>query len=136
MTRSMRILVVDDDLAVARALARTLVGHDVSVATDGKSALANASAADAAGLPFEVVLCDFTMPGHNGLEILRRLRALHEAPILLLMTGYDSVVDAAMIADDVLIKPFRTSEVLAAIARAQRARATTRRMRVLRALIA
>lgn len=136
MTRSMRILVVDDDLAVARALARTLVGHDVSIATDGNSALANASAADAAGSPFEVVVCDFTMPGHNGLEILQRLRTLRDAPILLLMTGYDSVVDAAMIADEVLIKPFRTSEVLAAIRRAERTREATHRFRVLRALIA
>ncbi len=132
----MRILVVDDDLAVARALSRTLAGHDVSIATDGQSALANAWAADAAGSPFEVVLCDFTMPDHNGLEILRRLRTLHEPPILLLMTGYDSVVDAAMIADDVLIKPFRTSEVLAAIGSAERAREATHRIRVLRTLIA
>lgn len=127
---------VDDDLAVARSLARTLAGHDVVIATNGTSALADALAAERAGSPFEVVLCDFRMPDHNGLEILQRLRMLRETPILLLMTGYDNVVDAAMIADEVLLKPFRGSEVLAAIARAERARATTQRIRLLRGLMA
>lgn len=136
MPRSLRILVVDDELAIARSLARTLAGHDVAIATTGAAALADALAAERSGSPFEVVLCDFRMPDHNGLEILQRLYMLRERPILLLMTGYDSVVDAAMVADDVLLKPFRTSEVLAAIARAERARAATQRIRLLRELTA
>ena len=127
----MRILVIDDDEPLARAVQRTLSGHDVSVETDASSAIARVEAAALDGEPFEVVVCDFMMPGMSGLDVLGGLRSAMERPMLILMSGYEDVVDAASVADRVLIKPFRASEIVEAIERikAHRSRTQTRRLR-------
>jgi PAS domain S-box-containing protein len=84
---SRRILVVDDNVDAARSLALLLRlwGHTVRTAYDGPSALA-AAAAD----PPEVVLLDIGMPGMDGYEVARRLRAQAElrSALLVAVTGY------------------------------------------------
>ena len=127
----MRILVIDDDARLATAVQRSLTGHDVSIETDPSCAIARVETADVDGQPFDVVVCDFKMPQMSGLDVLAGLRSTREPPMLILMSGYDDVVEAAFIADRILIKPFRTSEILEAIERikTQRSRTTTRRLR-------
>jgi len=63
-----RILVVDDEPLVAKALSRTLRGNDVTVATNGAEALALIQAQ-----PFDLVFCDLMMPGMDGIELFERV---------------------------------------------------------------
>jgi two-component system response regulator MprA len=110
----MRVLVVDDEPAVRTALERALVleGYDVGVAVDGGDALSKV-AADA---PDALVL-DVLMPGVDGLEVARRLRADGDRTPILMLTARDGVgdrvegLDAG--ADDYLVKPFALEELLA-----------------------
>ena len=110
----MRILVVDDDAAVRDSLARTLrfEGHEVQLAGDGLAAL------DAVGRHDpDAVILDVSMPGLDGLETCRRLRADGVFTPVLMLTARDSVgdrvagLDAG--ADDYLVKPFALQELLA-----------------------
>ena len=111
----MRILVVDDEPAVRDSLRRALEleGYDVELAADGETALARL---EAASHPDAVVL-DILMPGIDGLEVCRRMRAAgDEVPVLMLTARaeVDSRVaglDAG--ADDYLPKPFALAELLA-----------------------
>jgi two-component system response regulator MprA len=111
----MRVLVVDDERAVRESLRRALEleGYDVQLAEDGESALERLSgAADA-----DAVILDVLMPGIDGLEVCRRLRAeQNDVPVLMLTARaeIDSRVaglDAG--ADDYLPKPFALAELLA-----------------------
>ncbi len=109
-----RILVVDDDPAVLRMLARTLTaeGYDVEAVADGGAALAAAERR----APGAVVL-DVAMPGLDGLAVCRRLRAHGVAAPILLLTARDAVADRVAGleagADDYLVKPFAVEELLA-----------------------
>jgi len=132
MSERMKVLVIDDDEAVARSLQRRLAGHDVVIAGDGRSAVAQVEAAMMGeGTPFEVVLCDHQMPDVSGAEVLARMRDLPFVPVLVLMSGHDDLGDHAAVADGVLLKPFRTSDVLELVAgvKARKMRATTLRIR-------
>ena len=110
----MRILVVDDDAAVRDSLARTLrfEGYQVDTAPDGRQALD----AVRAGEPDAVIL-DVSMPVLDGLQACRELRAGGVLVPVLMLTARDSVgdrvagLDAG--ADDYLVKPFATEELLA-----------------------
>ena len=115
MRREMRILVVDDERAVRESLRRALEleGYDVDLAEDGESALERLF-----GTPeTDAVILDVLMPGIDGLEVCRRLRAgQNEVPVLMLTARaeIDSRVaglDAG--ADDYLPKPFALAELLA-----------------------
>jgi two-component system response regulator MprA len=109
-----RILVVDDEPAVRDAVRRALVlsGYDVDVA-DGGGAAVTALAAEA---PDAVVL-DVAMPGVDGLEVCRRLRASGDRTPVLMLTARDAVADRVegldAGADDYLVKPFALEELLA-----------------------
>jgi two-component system, OmpR family, response regulator MprA len=111
----MRILVVDDEPAVRDSLRRALEleGYEVELAADGEAALAHL---EAQSHPDAVVL-DILMPGIDGLEVCRRMRAAGaEVPVLMLTARaeVDSRVaglDAG--ADDYLPKPFALAELLA-----------------------
>lgn len=80
------ILVVDDEPAIARFLEQYLAsrGHAVLTATAGATALRMAEQ-----MPFDVVICDLRMPGVDGFEVVRRLRALpgREPPRIVISTG-------------------------------------------------
>jgi two-component system, OmpR family, response regulator MprA len=110
----MRIMVVDDDAAVRDSLSRTLrfEGYQVEAVCDGREAL-DAVHADE---PDAMVL-DVSMPGLDGLEACRRLRADGVVLPVLMLTARDSVgdrvagLDAG--ADDYLVKPFALQELLA-----------------------
>jgi len=110
----MSVLVVDDDAAVRQALQRALTfeGYDVRLAADGHQAL------DVVldGSP-DAILLDVAMPGIDGLEVCRRLRAAGDrTPILMLTARHataDRVAGLDAGADDYLVKPFALEELLA-----------------------
>ena len=110
----MRILVVDDDPAVRRALEHALRrdGYQVSQAADGAEALRE----HARAAPDALVL-DVMMPEPNGLEICRRLRAAGDGTPILLLTARDLIDDRVAGldsgADDYLVKPFALAELRA-----------------------
>ena len=110
------MLIVDDDAGVRRMLARTLEaeGYGVSVAADGGSALVEIERAAP-----DLVLLDVTMPGLDGLGVTRRLRGKGDALPVLLLTARDAVADRVAGldsgADDYLVKPFATDELLARV---------------------
>jgi two-component system response regulator MprA len=110
------ILVVDDDEPIRRMLERTLVGegYRVDTAADGGAALA----ALERSVP-DLVLLDVAMPGVDGLAVSRRARARGLATPILLLTARDAVADRVSGldagADDYLVKPFATEELLARV---------------------
>jgi two-component system response regulator MprA len=125
------VLVVDDDSRIAAALRRALIyeGYHVEVAPDGQIALNRARER----MP-DLAILDVMMPGIDGLEVTRRLRAEGDVPILLL-TARDGTADRVKGldsgADDYLVKPFAYEELLARVRallrrRAPRARRTLR----------
>jgi len=108
-----RVLVVEDDEAIADVLRRTLrqEGHEVRSAGDGPDAL---RAADEF-VP-DLVILDLGLPGLDGVEVCRRLRAASDVPILILTARTElgdriSGLDSG--ADDYLSKPFERQELLA-----------------------
>jgi DNA-binding response OmpR family regulator len=111
--RSPRVLVVEDDEAIAQVLQRSLrlEGYDVKIAGDGIVALEEAHSF----LP-DLVILDLGLPRLDGIEVARRLRATDDVPILVL-TARDAVearvegLDSG--ADDYLVKPFERQELLA-----------------------
>ena len=100
------LLVVDDDEHLSIALRRALVfeGYDVSVAASGEAGLRLALER-----PPDLVVLDMLLPGLDGLEVCRRLRAGSDVPILIL-TARDEVADRVAGldagADDYLSQPF------------------------------
>lgn len=110
----MRILVVDDDPAVRRALEHALRrdGYEVALAASGGEALS-----EHAENPPDAVVLDVMMPEPNGLEICRRLREAGDGTPILLLTARDLIddrvagLDAG--ADDYLVKPFALAELRA-----------------------
>ncbi len=117
------VLVVDDDAHILAALKRTLhyEGYSVEVALDGPGALARA-----ASRPPDLVLLDVMLPGIDGVEVCRQLRAADDVPILML-TARDATGDRVRGldsgADDYVVKPFAPEELMA------RVRALLRRRR-------
>src|SRR5579875_3783316 len=111
--RPPRVLVVEDDDAIAQVLQRSLrmEGYDVRIAEDGLSAIDAAHAF----LP-DLVILDLGLPKLDGVEVARTLRSSADVPILML-PARDAVesrvegLDAG--ADDYLVKPFERQELLA-----------------------
>jgi two-component system, OmpR family, response regulator MprA len=111
---AMRVLIIDDDRALRDALRRALglAGYDVDTAEDAEHGLA----AIAADRP-DAVLLDVGLPGVDGLEACRRLRAARDRIPVLMLTARDAIedridgLDAG--ADDYLVKPFDTGELKA-----------------------
>ena len=110
-----RILIVDDDLALAEMLGIVLrnEGLDVTHVADGSSAVA----AFRESRP-DVVLLDVMLPGIDGLEVCRRIRAESGVPIVMLTAKTDTV-DVVLwlesVADDYVVKPFKPQELIARV---------------------
>ncbi|HMJ35572.1 MAG TPA: response regulator transcription factor [Baekduia sp.] len=110
----MRVLVVDDEMAVRTSLHRALnlERYDVDLAEDGREALELIAAAR-----YDAVVLDVSMPTLDGLEACRRLRAAGDRTPVLMLTARDAVddrvagLDAG--ADDYLVKPFALRELKA-----------------------
>jgi len=120
-----RILVVDDEPQIVRALSINLRarGYDVVTAADGKAALAAASYH-----PPDLILPDLGLPDLDGMEVIGGLRGWTAAPIIVLSGRADSrdkidALDAG--ADDYVTKPFSIGELLARLRAAERRNAPT-----------
>jgi len=110
------VLVVDDDPPIRRMLERTLVaeGYRVESAADGGEALASVERF----VP-DLLVLDVAMPGLDGLAVCVRLRRAGLALPILLLTARDAVADRVVGldagADDYLVKPFASEELLARV---------------------
>jgi two-component system response regulator MprA len=109
-----RVLVVDDEPAVRRALERALRldSYEVELAADGEEAL-DVQARD----PADAVILDVLMPRLDGLEVCRRMRQAGDRTPILMLTARDAIDDRVMGldvgADDYLVKPFALRELQA-----------------------
>lgn len=118
----MKLLLVDDESRLAEALSHTLKknGYGVDCAVEGDTGLEMALS----GL-YDIIVLDWMMPGRNGITILEEIRAQRIQTPVLLLTARDAPKDRVTGldagADDYLVKPFSTEELLA------RLRALTRR---------
>lgn len=119
--RPIRVLIVDDEPAIRRALRPPLteLGFEVTEAIRGEEALQLLRTAS-----FDAILLDINMPGIGGIETLKRIRSIHpRLPILMLtvLDGENEKVQALEIgADDYVTKPFSTRELVARIRTAVR----------------
>jgi two-component system, OmpR family, response regulator len=116
-------LLIEDDLRLAALTGEYLEGHGVAVVhvADGRRGLSEALAGR-----FDVVLLDLMLPGKDGLEVCRELRARSDVPVIVLTARgeeADRVMGLELGADDYLAKPFSPRELLARI------RAVVRRAR-------
>ena len=110
-----RILVIEDEARIAQFLKRGLIyeGYRVDVAYDGQSGLDIAR-----DQPPDLVILDWMLPGLDGLEVCKRLRAASDVPILMLTAEEevnDRVAGLDAGADDYLVKPFSFDELMARI---------------------
>jgi len=115
-----RILVVDDEPQILRALETTLrgAGYEVETAATGEDALTRAAVR-----PPEGVILDLVLPGKSGVEVCRELREWTEAPVLVLSVvgeERDKVAALDAGADDYVTKPFGMDELLARLRAALR----------------
>ncbi|HET9922181.1 MAG TPA: response regulator transcription factor [Ktedonobacteraceae bacterium] len=120
-----RILVVDDEIEIVRALQRSLTAHgyEVFTANSGEEALEGV-----AHYRPDLMLLDLGLPGISGLEVCKRVRAESNLPIIVLSvkdTERDKVLALDLGADDYVSKPFSINEVLARIRVALRHTAQT-----------
>jgi PleD family two-component response regulator len=115
MTSKGRVLVVDDEHSIRRAVGRALTarGYDVQLATDGEEALSAAAAFQP-----DLVVLDLNLPALDGLSVCRQLRVWSRVPILVLSVREDEADKVAALdlgADDYLTKPFGIDELLARV---------------------
>lgn len=110
---ALRVLLIDDDTKLYELLASYLEQNGVSVtcASDGRKGLVSLDAG-----VYDAVLLDVMMPGMDGLEVCRRIRAKSNIPVLMLTARGDEtdrVVGLELGADDYIPKPFSPRELLA-----------------------
>ena len=108
-----RVVVVDDDPQILRAVRTSLHarGYEVATAGNGETALERLSAE-----PAELVILDLSLPGIDGHEVIRRLRSFSDVPVLVLSVreAQDEKITALDAgADDYVTKPFAIGELLA-----------------------
>jgi len=112
----MRVLIVEDEAAVARQIASALTeaGHDPKAVHDGETALDEVKKT-----PFDLIVLDIILPGMNGFDLLRHLRSQHIASRVLMLTARgemkDRVTGLQLGADDYLPKPFAMGELVARV---------------------
>src|SRR5215471_14036452 len=112
----MRILVVEDDVHLARQIASALTeaGHDPTVVYKGEQALDKTKQK-----PLDLIVLDVVLPGIDGFDVLRHLRSEHMATRVLMLTARGEVKDRVtglqLGADDYLPKPFAMGELVARV---------------------
>ncbi len=123
---TLTVLLVEDDVRLANLTREYLQGHGVAAThvADGRAGLEEAQRGR-----YDVILLDLMLPGMDGLEICRALRARSDVPILILTARgeeSDRVAGLELGADDYLAKPFSARELVARIrALVRRARGST-----------
>ena len=111
-----KILVIEDEAKTAQAIRRGLEaeGYDAAVVRTGEEGFSRLNSE-----AFDMVVLDWMLPGRDGIEILKTLRARSAKPPVLLLTARDAVEDRVTGldngADDYLVKPFAFAELLARI---------------------
>jgi DNA-binding response OmpR family regulator len=117
MQANLQVLVVEDDAVLADGLSRVLGGHGMAVEVVGNGTQADLLLQRA--VTAEVVVLDIGLPGMDGFEVVRRLRARGSAVPVLLLTARDAIADRVrgleQGADDYLVKPFATAELVARV---------------------
>ena len=112
----MRILLVEDDLRIAKPLAEDLrhQNHVVDIATDGLEGWEYARSAN-----YDLILLDLMLPKLDGIALCKRLRAAQSHVLILMLTARDTTSDRVVGldagADDYLVKPFELEELAARI---------------------
>lgn len=110
------VLIVDDDPRLLKMLGRTLTyeGFQVVTAADGNLALAQVQTHRP-----DIIVLDWLMPGLDGLQVIKGLRAANDKTLILMLTARDAVENRVegleSGADDYLVKPFAPAELLARI---------------------
>jgi DNA-binding response OmpR family regulator len=116
LEKSVRLLVVEDELDFAQALARGLrqQGYAIDVALDGAQGWELAEVNE-----YDLLILDLNLPGMDGLEVCRRLRANQPSLLILMLTARDRpderVAGLDLGADDYMVKPFHFAELLARV---------------------
>ena len=110
-----RLLIIDDDVRLGALLERFLKpeGFQVVLVTDGLQGVRRATSE-----VFDLLVLDVMLPGMDGFEVLRRVRAQSQVPVVMLTakgTDNDRIVGLELGADDYLAKPFNPRELLARI---------------------
>lgn len=112
----MRILIVEDEVPVAEQIAAAMIEarHDPKIVYNGEAALD-----EVRKKPFDLIVLDIRLPGIDGFEVLRRLRAQHLVNRVLVLTARGAVDDRVtglqLGADDYLPKPFAMRELVARV---------------------
>lgn len=115
MTTMPKILVVDDELKIARLVKDYLIeaGFDVLTASDGPGALAIARSEKP-----DLIVLDIGLPGMDGLDVTRAIRKRSNTPIVMLTARSDEtdrIIGLELGADDYVVKPFSPREVVARV---------------------
>jgi DNA-binding response OmpR family regulator len=110
-----RILIVDDDENIAELISLYLIKEcfDTEIAGDGETALALVDSYQP-----DLILLDLMLPGIDGYEVCQRVRKTRETPIIMLSAKgevFDKVLGLKMGADDYIIKPFDSNELVARV---------------------
>ncbi|MDP9341360.1 MAG: response regulator transcription factor [Actinomycetota bacterium] len=116
----MKVLVVDDEPQIVRALRAALHahGHEVSVASNGQEALVEAAAAAP-----DLIVLDLGLPDRDGTDVIRELRGWSDVPVIVLSVRDAQAQKVAALdagADDYVTKPFGLEELLARMRAAKR----------------
>lgn len=123
----MRVLIVEDDEALAQSIESAVASGGMAAVIIGNGLHADQLLTQATKdrHPFDVVVLDLTLPGFDGLDVLRSMRRRHDATPVLILTARSALTDKVegleSGADDYLVKPFEAIELVA------RLRAITRR---------
>ena len=115
MSDEIRILIIDDEIAIRSVLKLSLVarGYKVAEAIDGQSGLAKTT-----DFHPHLVLLDLGLPDISGIEVLKKIRSWSRVPTIILTVNDDEQIKVKLLdagADDYLTKPFGTNELLARV---------------------
>jgi len=115
LTPPISILIVEDDAEIGEFISLYLAAHDIQA-----QVAANAQAMDAAfsAGAYDLLILDLNLPGEDGLSICRRVRSERRIPIIILTAqseDIDKILGLELGADDYIVKPFNSRELLARI---------------------
>ena len=125
MTPSERILIVDDDAIVGESLAAFCAREGLApeLAPSAEDALALLTQADADARPFAIAICDLSLPGMDGMDLIREIGKSHTQTAPIVLTGYGTIESAVAAlrlgAADYLTKPVIDTELRIALERAR-----------------